>query len=609
MARVRQSSPQAPDARWIYSPAVDLIVGCGAWSAPLLLLAGRGGATTRTWAVAFYLLALAFNYPHFMATVYRGYHTRTEFAKYRLYTLHITALLALVAAVSHAWAALLPWIFTVYITWSPWHYSGQNFGLTMMFARRNGVAPTDRERRWLYAAFLASYAVLFISFHTGSSSDPLILSLGIPASIASPARVMALLVCGALGAAAVWRWIARAGFKPMIAPLTLIATQSLWFVVPAIAGWIAGAQAPQARYSTGVLAVMHSAQYLWITSYYARREAESSPNHTWRPWVYAATLVGGGIALFIPGPWIASYLFRADFTQSALIFTAIVNIHHFVLDGVVWKLRDRRVAALLVDSPRGAASEAGAAVRPGTRWLAGDTRPERALRVAALLVLLGWAGVDQARFILGTRDHDASALARAAALNPYDSSVQRRAARALIEQQRYPEADAQYQRYLLIHPEDGEAQLNAGVLAQRLGRDDDAVQRWEAALKTDATRMNARRYLTQLWATRADDFDKAGRTADAAHAFQRALALDEQGEDPTTIGADWFNYGQFLRRHQVEPRLVLACLLRAEELLGADARASTVRTVRNAFEREQPDAAAAVGRSPADALAAARVRY
>ena len=30
---------------------------------------------------------------------------------------------------------------------------------------------------------------------------------------------------------------------------------------------------PQNRYSSGVLAVMHSAQYLWITSYYARREA------------------------------------------------------------------------------------------------------------------------------------------------------------------------------------------------------------------------------------------------------------------------------------------------------------------------------------------------
>ena len=57
----------------------------------------------------------------------------------------------------------------------------------------------------------------------------------------------------------------------------------------------------------------------------------------------------------------ASYLFRADFTQSVLIVTAVVNIHHFVLDGALWKLRDRRIAALLVDSGHRAAAGAAEA--------------------------------------------------------------------------------------------------------------------------------------------------------------------------------------------------------------------------------------------------------
>jgi hypothetical protein len=87
--------------------------------------------------------------------------------------------------------------------------------------------------------------------------------------------------------------------------------------------------------------------------------------------------------------------------------------------------------------------------------------------------------------------------------------------------------------------------------------------------------------------------------------------LDEQGGDPATLGVDWFNYGQFLRRHQAEPHLVLACLLQAEDLLArnGDQRAGTVRDARGAVEREQPDAVAAVRRSPAAALAAARARY
>ena len=84
---------------------------------PLLGLAARAGAWTRTGAVAFYVLSLAFNYPHYLATVYRAYRTRTGFARYRLFTFHIT--LAIVAAASHVWSALVPLIFTVYITWSP----------------------------------------------------------------------------------------------------------------------------------------------------------------------------------------------------------------------------------------------------------------------------------------------------------------------------------------------------------------------------------------------------------------------------------------------------------------------------------------------------------
>ena len=83
-----------PPSPWIYGPWLDLIVGCGAWSAPLL---GAALLLTQTrshaWVVAFYLLALAFNYPHFMATVYRAYHTRADFEKYKIFTLHITLLL------------------------------------------------------------------------------------------------------------------------------------------------------------------------------------------------------------------------------------------------------------------------------------------------------------------------------------------------------------------------------------------------------------------------------------------------------------------------------------------------------------------------------------
>src|SRR5271167_4795543 len=103
-------------APWIYGPALDLIVGCGGWSAPLLLVAFLATKShAQQWSVAFYFLALLFNYPHFMATVYRAYHSYDEFTKYRFFTVHVALLLAAAGAIAHLWYPLLPWIFTLYI--------------------------------------------------------------------------------------------------------------------------------------------------------------------------------------------------------------------------------------------------------------------------------------------------------------------------------------------------------------------------------------------------------------------------------------------------------------------------------------------------------------
>ncbi len=612
MASARPPAKPVPEARWIYRPSVDLIVGCGAWSVPLLVLATRAGGWTRTGAVAFYVLSLAFNYPHYMATVYRAYRTRTDFARYRLFTFHITLALAIVAAASHVWSALVPLIFTVYITWSPWHYTGQNFGLAMMFVRRNGVAPTNAERRMLWLAFLASYALLFLSFHTGPSNDPLVRSLGIPDAVASPARTIFLLVVLVCGALPIARWFLRAGAKAMLAPFVLVATQATWFVVPAIAEWAGGTAAPQTRYSNGVLALMHSAQYLWITSYYAKREAATTQS-VWRPWAYATTLVVGGVALFVPGPWLTSYLFHIDFSQSVLIFTAIVNIHHFVLDGAIWKLRDARIASLLVDSRDravAAAGDAAAAVQRATWSLAANTPRARAIRITAVVLLVTWAALDQTRFVLGTDDRSLPALTWAARLNPYDSVVRQRAARTLIQQGRDAEAEDAYQRVLAAHPDDGEALFTLGVLAMRHQRPDEALARLESIPEGHPARIAARPFLAQLWATRADALAQAGRAADAAHAFQRALTFDDQDGNATASATDWFNYGQFLKSQHADSVLVLACLIHAEQLFGdRSAPREAVAGVRRAVERDQPGAAARARQTLDASLAAAHTLY
>ena len=179
---------------------------------------------------------------------------------------------------------------------------------------------------------------------------------------------------------------------------------------------------------------MHSAQYLWITRYFAKRDAEQAARAGgWSPWRYWATLVAGGAALFLPVPWLASYGWHVDFTASIFIVAAIVNLHHFMIDGVVWKLRNPRVGRVLVQADataadaaparRGAApADAAPARRPALTWAwRVGARRRRSPRLAA---------VDQWRYVLAIGHGERDRLAEAARLNPYDSGTYLRLAQA-----------------------------------------------------------------------------------------------------------------------------------------------------------------------------------
>jgi tetratricopeptide (TPR) repeat protein len=561
MATSATQSVARPDrGLWVYNPWLDLLVGCGAWSAPLLLFYYFADSRALAWSAAFYGLALFFNYPHYMATIYRAYRTSEDRQKYRIFTLHITALILLTLVVSHFWYGALPWIFTLYLTWSPWHYSGQNYGLFMMFARRAGAKPSPMERRALYGVFLVSYFILFLSFHTGPSKDPLFVSLGIPA------RLSLMLVLGlaaaylGLSAFGLSRLLGQVGWQPLFPSLTLFSTQFLWFLLPTALALAKGLEITQSRYSNGVLAVMHAAQYLWITSYYARREANTERPGSWRPLAYFGVLIAGGIALFVPGPWLASRLFHYDFTASFLLFTALVNIHHFILDGAIWKLRDGRIAALLLNSrERLAKATTGAGARGGG-WLWGHSPGARVLRISAALLLLTWGSVDQARYYFALHQDNLADLERAVTLDSFDSSLQTRLGRKEFEigqtqqaaeswrqalrvnprnpaprnallryltaQQRFDEAYALTGEGLRYLPRDVDLLVNHGILAKQRGAYDEAVADWGKAISVDRKQSLAHLYL-------AGELDREGKLDAAIPQYMTFLeqAAKAQPED------------------------------------------------------------------------------
>jgi len=215
-----------------------------------------------------------------------------------------------------------------------------------------------------------------------------------------------------------------------------------------------------------------------------------------------------------------------------LIFTSLVNIHHFILDGAIWKLRDGRIAALLLNSKdrvAGAMVEAGGQFAKGWRWATGDSALAVRTRVTIAVLLLLGGTVDQARHYLALQSDDLKELRRAAALNSFDSQLQARLAQKqleegnrqeaevawrrsiaanpldfgprqaflnfLVQQKRFDEAFSLTEASLKLAPGDPNLLIEHGFLAQQRGHADQALKDWEQALQADPSKSAAHLYL------------------------------------------------------------------------------------------------------------------
>ncbi len=149
-------------------------------------------------------------------------------------------------------------------------------------------------------------------------------------------------------------------------------TQSLWFTVPTLTRYwgVGGDFDPlgnrHVSYAFFFVIFGHSIQYLWVTSYYARKSGQARQQS-----IYLLKCVLAGAALFAIPEFVLSPATFGSIPFDAglsLLIAAAVNIHHFVLDGAIWKLRDSRVARVLIRT-RSTPAEAAPVGPSGTSWI------------------------------------------------------------------------------------------------------------------------------------------------------------------------------------------------------------------------------------------------
>jgi tetratricopeptide (TPR) repeat protein len=523
------STPAAGRPLWLFGPRSDLLIGCGLLYAITFALCLTYGKQLRSAQpdLTPHLIGLLIGTPHYGATLLRVYEKRSERRAYALFT--VWATLAVVGAFTAAlWVpALGSFLVTLYLTWSPWHYTGQNYGLAVMFLRRGGVDLAPNLKRWLYLSFLFSFLLVLMGLHrsvpgvdpaayfaNGTRFQP----IGIPAPLANAAGA-AFFAASLFSLARAAIGLRAAPRRVLVAAGSLALSQILWFSLPFavnVLGVVTRLDPLQFEFRPQYflwIGAAHSAQYLWVTAYYAR---ESGPWHG-QLGNYARVLLVGSAAFALPAMLFGTRGIGPLAFDRGLgeIVEAAVNLHHFILDGAIWKLRGRIAEVLIRRRPAEAEARElrrGPALRravwslcalafaasvfgiAGNAQLTLDTLAGRFERAQKLAEGLAWIGRDRA----GVRSTLAQHLANA---------------------RHFGEARAQW-----LHVEallGGPTAVTRERLAQTHEAEGDyraAAERYESALALAGPAAEARAALLR----------RAGAAWLAAGAPQRALGLLEE---------------------------------------------------------------------------------
>lgn len=306
----------------------------------------HGGERTDTVISTAAALMWVVNWPHFSATSYRLYQGTTGVRSYPLTAFAVpVAVLGLTSMALVSPKILAPAFVHLFMLWSPYHFSGQTVGVSLLYARRAGLPIGTWERRALVTFVYGTFVMQTIRAEGagqkanfwGVAYD----TLGVPEWAVTGVTV--LLVLSGIALAVLLTLYARKE-KRKIPPIVLLpaVSQYVWFVA-----------GPSRQSFAEFVPFFHSLQYLLIA--WAMQMAETARGERLtRSRLFGETLgwwvknVAGGIALFWATPRLAADAAGVALPFATGVLFAAVQIHHFFVDGVIWKLKNPGVSSPLM---------------------------------------------------------------------------------------------------------------------------------------------------------------------------------------------------------------------------------------------------------------------
>lgn len=240
--------------------------------------------------------------------------------------------LALLTACLGLAGSVGPHLQALYLTWSPFHYAAQAYGLAVVYAYRSGCQLVPADKRLLWGASLLPFCYAF----AGDQGSGLhwLLPAGVLANPQFDATLKFLI--GALpylGFAAALLLVVKvarssSGPLPLISVLMLVTNAAWWFLLPQQAFvWAT---------------IFHGVQYLVIVTIFHVKDQLATPDNRRGKvyhiaWFYGASLLlGYGLFNCLPWGFVAAGF---GMVESIALVVAAINIHHFIVDAYIWRLK------------------------------------------------------------------------------------------------------------------------------------------------------------------------------------------------------------------------------------------------------------------------------
>lgn len=344
-------SNQSSKEKAVITPPIDAVCGGGlslAVASSVIVYGWFTGADAQQMllAIPLYLLTdTLINGPHFMASYRLLYSNRKNYRNHPLVTILFPILAAAFLGYVIYWCfkdpattarsqlkiiTVLDWAGPVLLAW---HYVGQSWGMTACFSALAGFRMTAAERRLIRSGFYA----LFV-YHVAWAYN----AAGFVQGIFAEEQAGTYLMQAVMSACRVGVFVTFAlglwGFRKMSVREGKSIPLRVWLPWVATFSWYVMIDVQPEVFP--LLQAFHALQYL---SFPIRVEINeyTNPRFKWPHLIiYYLILVVVG---FIAFSWSSLFQVTASKLQIATATMMVINVHHYFIDAVIWKIRDPEV--------------------------------------------------------------------------------------------------------------------------------------------------------------------------------------------------------------------------------------------------------------------------